>query len=120
MRTTDVIEGRDGRLILPRGEYGLPQAIKLVRRYYESKKPRLVRQPARAPRSARPRRVSRRTVRSGSSRDGPGLADPDEPPDLDHLRPLTAEVRAYLKLAVDARRREIVAAHIALREEHSS
>jgi hypothetical protein len=120
MRTADVVESRHGTLILPRGEYGLPQAMKLVRRYYESKQPRLVRQPARAPRATRTRRVSRRTVRSGSSRDGPGLADPDEPPDLAHLRPLTAEVRAYLKIAIDARRREIIAAHIALREEHSS
>jgi hypothetical protein len=109
MRTADVVEGRNG-VLLARGEFGLPQFLKLVRRHYERVQPRLVRQSARAPRAARTRRVSRRTTRACSSRDGPGLADPDEPPDLDHLRPLTAEVRTYLKAAVDARRREILAA----------
>jgi hypothetical protein len=72
----------------------------------------------RGPSRERRAQSPRRTVRAGSSRDGPGLADPDEPPDLAHVRPLTAEARAYLKLAVDALRREIVAPHIALREEH--
>jgi hypothetical protein len=115
-----VVGGRNGVLILPRGEYGVKQAVKLIRSHYERMRPSLVRKAARAPRATRTRRVSRRTVRAGSSRDGPGLADPDEPPDLAHLRPLTAEVRAYLKLAVDARRREILAAHNALREEHST
>jgi hypothetical protein len=47
----------------------------------------------------------RRTVRSGSSRDGP--SEPSEP----HLdRPLTAAERRYLKQEVDRRRREILAA----------
>jgi hypothetical protein len=56
------------------------------------------------------RRRSRATARAGSSRDGPGLGDPDEPPDLEHLRPLGAVARAYLRAEVDRRRREAVAA----------
>jgi hypothetical protein len=57
------------------------------------------------------RRRSRTTSRAGSSRDGPGLGDDsDEPPDLEHLRPLTAVARAYLRAEVDRRRREVVAA----------
>jgi hypothetical protein len=100
-----VVEGRNGVLILPRGEYGLPQAVKLIRSHYERVQPRLVRQPTRAPRATRTRRVSRRTVRSGSSRDGP--SEPSEP----HLdRPLTAAERRYLKQEVDRRRREILVA----------
>jgi hypothetical protein len=63
----------------------------------------------RGPSRERRAQSPRRAVRAGSSRDGPGLADPDEPPDLDDLRPLTAEVRAYLKAAIDARRREVLA-----------
>ncbi len=100
-----VVEVRNGVLLLPRGEYGLPQAVKLIRHHYERMKPRLVRQSARAPRSAKPRRVSRRAPRAGSSRDGP--SEPSEP----HLdRPLTAAERRYLKQEVDRRRREILAA----------
>jgi hypothetical protein len=49
----------------------------------------------------------RRTVRAGSSRDGPGLGGDSEPP-LD--RPLTAAEPRYLKQEVDRRRREILAA----------
>ena len=101
-----VVEGRNGVLILPRGEYGLPRALKLIRHHYASKLPSFLRQPTRAPRAARTRRVSRRTVRSGSSRDGPS-SEPSEP----HLdRPLTAAERRYLKQEVDRRRREILAA----------
>jgi hypothetical protein len=107
MRPADVVEGRNGVLLLPRGEYGLPQAVKLIRSHYESKQPCLVRQSARAPRATRTRRVSRRTVRSGSSRDGPGLGSESEPP---LARPLTAAERRYLKQEVDRRRREILAA----------
>jgi hypothetical protein len=105
MRSADVVEGRNGVLLLPRGEYGLPQAVKLIRHHYERMKPRLVRQSGRAPRSAKPRRVSRLATRAGSSRDGP--PKPSEP----HLgRPLTAAERRYLKQEVDRRRREILAA----------
>jgi hypothetical protein len=108
MRSADVIEGRNGVLILPRGEYGLPQAVKLIRHHFERMKPRIVRQSARAPRSARPRRVSRRATRAGSSRDGP--SEPSEPSEPHIGRPLTAAERRFLKTEVDRRRREILAA----------
>jgi hypothetical protein len=103
-----VVEGRNGVLLLPRGEYGLPQAVKLIRHHYERMKPRLMRQSARAPRSAKPRRVSRRATRAGSSRDGP--SEPSEPSEPHLDRPLTAAERRYLKQEVDRRRREILAA----------
>jgi hypothetical protein len=106
MSSTGVVEGRNG-VLLARGEFGLPQFLKLVRHHYEQKLPSFLRQQTRAPRAARTRRVSRRTVRAGSSRDGPGLGGESEPP---LARPLTAAERCYLKQEVDRRRREILAA----------
>jgi hypothetical protein len=67
--------------------------------------------PRRAATSSRSRQ-GRRARRVVASRDGPSSEPPDEPPpDLEHLRPLTAVGRAYLRAEVDRRRREVVAAH---------
>ena len=64
----------------------------------------------RGPSRERRAQSPRRTVRAGSSRDGPS-SEPSEPP-LD--RPLTAAERRYLKLAIDARRRDIISASASL------
>jgi hypothetical protein len=63
--------------------------------------------PERRESEARPR--GRRARRSGSSRKSPS-SEPDEPADLERLRPLTAVGRAYLRAEVDRRRREAVGA----------
>src|SRR5437588_8611930 len=60
----------------------------------------------RGPSRERRAQSPRRTVRAGSSRDGPS-SEPSEP----HIdRPLTAAERRYLKKEVDRRRREVLAA----------
>jgi hypothetical protein len=65
--------------------------------------------PRRQATTSRRRPGSRATARAGASRDGPEPSD--EPPEqLEHLRPLTAVARAYLRAQVDLRRREVVAA----------
>jgi hypothetical protein len=78
----EVVAGRNGVLILPYGEYSLSRATKMVRSYYERFRPRFLRQPARAPRATRTRRVSRRVRSGAASRDGPSLGDDDPEPPL--------------------------------------
>jgi hypothetical protein len=79
-REDQVVEGRNGALILPRGEYDAPQAAKLIRRHYAAQPPRLdlalaARIPG-VPRARQGRCESRpqgRRTRSAASasRDGP-------------------------------------------------